>query len=160
MADVEIDPFGEHESRPDEPTGENIPLTPVGGSTWEPEHERETSFGGTSQRTRLVKDYVKGLYKKLAENLSQTPEAIHFDYFDFRGGELYYRGKNEPLTTEKKLKSVGMIADILGKNRLHNLGFDIPKGKLKVRQAVMLNRVKEELPSTSDITKADDIELQ
>ena len=53
-----------------------------------------------------------------------------------------------------------MIADILGKNRLCNLGFDIPKGKLTVRQAVMLNRVKEELPSMSDITKADDIELQ
>ena len=39
MADVDIDPFGEHdrtESRTDE-TGENIPLTPVGGSTWEPD---------------------------------------------------------------------------------------------------------------------------
>ena len=42
MADLDIDPFGEQESRPDEPTGENIPLplvTPVGGSTWEPERE-------------------------------------------------------------------------------------------------------------------------
>ena len=48
----------------------------------------------------------------------------------------------------------------MGKNRLRNLGFDIPKGKLTARQAVMMNRVKEELPSTSDITKADDIELQ
>ena len=26
MADVEIDPFGEHESRAEEPTDENIPL--------------------------------------------------------------------------------------------------------------------------------------
>ena len=50
--------------------------------------------------------------------------------------------------------------DILGKNRLRNLGIDIPKGKLTGRQAVMMNRVKEELPSTSDITKVDDIELQ
>ena len=32
--------------------------------------------------------------------------------------------------TEGKLKLVGMIADILGKNRLRNLGFDIPRGKL------------------------------
>ena len=33
MADVDIDPFGEHESRPDDntETGENIPFTPVGG---------------------------------------------------------------------------------------------------------------------------------
>ena len=26
MADVDIDPFGEHESRPEEPTNEHIPL--------------------------------------------------------------------------------------------------------------------------------------
>ena len=44
MADVDIDPFGEHESRTEEPAGENIPLTPVeGGSTWEPDCEQETS---------------------------------------------------------------------------------------------------------------------
>ena len=54
MADVDIDHFGEHESRTEEPTGENILLTPVeGGSTWEPDREQETSFGGESQRTRL-----------------------------------------------------------------------------------------------------------
>ena len=29
MADIDIDGSGEHESRPDEPMGENIPLTPV-----------------------------------------------------------------------------------------------------------------------------------
>ena len=41
MADVDIDPFGDHDktdSHPDE--GENIPLTPGGemggGSSWEP----------------------------------------------------------------------------------------------------------------------------
>ena len=43
MADVDIDPFGEHESRPEEPTDEQIPLdsvTPVGErSTWEPTRE-------------------------------------------------------------------------------------------------------------------------
>ena len=53
-----------------------------------------------------------------------------------------------------------MIADILGKNRLCNLGFDIPRGKVTARQAVMLNKAAEELPSESDITGADDIELQ
>ena len=37
MADIDIDPFGGHESRTEEPTDENISLTPVGeGSTWEP----------------------------------------------------------------------------------------------------------------------------
>ena len=53
-----------------------------------------------------------------------------------------------------------MIADILGKNRLCRLGFNIPVGKLMARQAVMLNKAAEELPSESDITKVDDIELQ
>ena len=69
MADVDIDPFEEHESRPEEPTDEHIPLDPVTpvGSTWELEHEQETSFGRQSQRTKLMKDYVKDLYKKLSE---------------------------------------------------------------------------------------------
>ena len=57
MANVDIDPFEEH-GRTEEPTDENIPLTPVGprgaplsgggGSTWEPTHEQEMSFGGES----------------------------------------------------------------------------------------------------------------
>ena len=47
MADIDIYPFGptgrghdRAKSRPDKPTGESIPLpsvTPVEGSTWEPE---------------------------------------------------------------------------------------------------------------------------
>ena len=39
MADIDIDPFGECESRPEEPTDEHIPLdlvTPGGESTWDP----------------------------------------------------------------------------------------------------------------------------
>ena len=60
MADVDIDPFGEHnrtEWRTDEPMDEHIPLIPEegGGSTWEPgqshgsaKHEQEMSFGGES----------------------------------------------------------------------------------------------------------------
>ena len=108
-----------------------------------------------------MKDYVKDLYKKLSENIGETPEEFHFNYFKLEDRELYYRGRNKPLTYgEGKLKSVGEITDILGKNRLRNLGFDIPKGKLTAWQAVMMKKVKEELPSTSDITKADDIELK
>ena len=76
------------------------------------------------------------------------------------GRELYYRGKRKPLTTKGVLKLVGMLADILGKGGLRNLGFDIPRGKVTARQAVMLNKAAEELLSESDITGADDIELQ
>ena len=137
MADIDIDLFGEHnrtESRTDE-TGENIPIplvTPVGlggaplsggGSTWEP--EQEMSFGGECQRTSLMKVYVKDLYKKLSEKIGEIPEPFHYDSFKLEGGELYYIGNRKPLMTEGKLKLVGMLVDILGKNRLHRLGFNL-----------------------------------
>ena len=32
MADININPFGEHESRPEEPTDEHIPLDPHSGA--------------------------------------------------------------------------------------------------------------------------------
>ena len=43
MADVDTDPFGEHELRPEEPTdtGENISLSPVGA-----EHPASGGIGG------------------------------------------------------------------------------------------------------------------
>ena len=164
MADVDIDPFGEHESRPEEPTDEHIPLNPVTpgrSSTLEPDQgEQETSFGGESQRTKLMKDYVRDLYKKLSENIGETPEQFHYDYFKLENRELYYRGKRKPLTTKGVLKSVGMLADILGKGGLCNLGFDIPSWKVTAWQPVMLNKAAEQLPSESDITGVGDIELQ
>ena len=76
-----------------------------------------------------MKDYVRDLYKKISENISETPEEFHYDYFKLENGELYYRGKRKPLTTKGVLKSVGIFADILGKGGLCNLGFDIPRGK-------------------------------
>ena len=88
-----------------------MPLGP-----WELEHEWETSFGGReSQRIKLMKDYVKDLYKKISENIDEAPELFHYNYFKLEGGELYYIGNRKPLMTERKLKSVGMLADILGK---------------------------------------------
>ena len=170
MADIDLDSFGgaEQGRKHDRPE-ENIPPVILGERrvpTWEPEREQGTSFGGPvgallhggeSQRTKLMKDYIKDLYRKLSENIDETPEPFHYDYFKLKGGELYYIDNRRPLTTEEKLKSVGMIADILGKNRLRRLGFNIPVGKITAREAVMLNKVKKELPSESDITKADDI---
>ena len=160
MADVDIDPFGEH-GRTEEPMGKDIslPLVIQRSTSLGTTREQETSFRGESQRTKLTKDYVKDLYKKLSENIGETPEALHFDYFKLEDGELYYRGRSKPLTYEGgKLKSFKEIKKILGKNRLHNLGFF--EDKVTAEQAVMLNRVEEEIPSVSDIAKADDIELQ
>ena len=107
-----------------------------------------------------MKDYIKDLYKKLSENISETPEQFHYDYIKLEDGELYYIDNRKPLTTEGKLKLVGTIADILGKSRLHRLGFNIPVGKITARQAVMLKKAAEELPSEPDIIEVDDIELQ
>ena len=107
-----------------------------------------------------MKDYVKDLYKKLSENIGETSGPFHYDYFKLEGGELYYIDNRKPLMTEGKLKPVGMLADTLGKNRLRKLGFNIYVGKVTARQAVMLNKAAEELPSASDVTKADDTELQ
>ena len=127
-----------------QPTDEHIPLDPVTpgrSSTWEADRgEQETSFGGESQRTKLMKDYVKDLYKKISEKIGETQEEFHYDYFKLENGELYYRGKRKPLTTKGVLKSVGMLADILGKGGLHNLGFDIPRGKVTARQSVILKK--------------------
>ena len=88
MADIDIDPFGEHESRPEEPNDENIPLTPVGGPTWEPTlklGEQETSFGGReSQRNRVLKNRVEGLYGILSQKWARTSEVFHYDLFEIR----------------------------------------------------------------------------
>ena len=107
-----------------------------------------------------MKDYVKDLYKKLSENIGETPEPFHYDYFKLEGGKLYYIGNRKPLMTEGKLRPVEMLADMLGENRLRRLGFNIPVWKVTARQAVMLNKAAEELPSASDVTKADDTEFQ
>ena len=80
-----------------------------------------------------MKDYVKDLYKKLSENIDETPELFHYDYFKLEGGELYYIGNRKPLTIEGKLKLVGILMDILGKNRLRRLCFNIPVSKLTAR---------------------------
>ena len=100
-----------------------------------------------------MKDYVRDLYKKISENVSETPELFHYDYFKLEGGKLYYIGSRKLLMTKGVLKPVGMLADMLGKNRLRRLGFNISVGRITARQAVMLNKAEEELPSESDITR-------
>ena len=58
------------------------------------------------------------------------------------------------------LKPYKSLIRILGKNRIYNLGFDVSQWPLSRKQAVALNKAQEELPSASDVDKADDIELQ
>ena len=81
MADVDIDPFGEHESRTEEPPDEHIPLTLVtpGRSTWEQEREQETSFGSPevllSRGEILHKEYlVEEVYELIGNKTHQRLE--------------------------------------------------------------------------------------
>ena len=56
-------------------------------------------------------------------------------------------------------KGVGVLADRLGKEGLRDLGFDVPVGRITARQFMASYRAGSQLPSTSDKTRADDIEL-
>ena len=130
MADVNIDPFGEHESKPEEPTDEHILLDPVtpGGSTWEPTCEQETSFGGTSV---LHKEYLVGEIYKLIGNKTHQRLEPNLSLFKLgEDGRLYYKGK--PLMNRSgELKTIGVIADTLGIRRLREMGYNITKTNLK-----------------------------
>ena len=167
MADVDVNPFGDHDktdSHSDD-TGENIPLPPVNpgeGGTWEPEREQGTSFGGRKTQERRVTDsYFNSLYKELSLHYSQTLVATHYDNFRREGKQLYFKDRDEPLTNEDgKLKTFGKLKSISSKNRLHDLGFDVPSSKSTPQQSVILYKAEEEMPSTSDVEKANDIELQ
>ena len=103
---------------PEEPADEHIPLdlvTPGRSSTWEPDRgEQETSLGGESQRTKLMKDYVRDYYKRLSENIGETLELFHYDYFKLEGGELYYIGSRKPLTTEGMQKISWNVGRYIG----------------------------------------------
>ena len=194
MADVDINPFGDHESRTEEPTGEDIPLDQLGGMnvvTHAQVHvasgEQETSFDWISdERARLEaefkkdkvdaasldwlndarakleaefkKDRVEGLYEILSKHFPKNQNAIYYDDFYVKDWELYYDGKDEPLTIKGHLRLIGTLKRVLGKNRIYNLGFDISKW-LTPKQAAALNKAKEEMLSKSDVTKAGDIEL-
>ena len=127
--------------------------------------EQETSFGGLSgARARLnagfVEDKVNRLYEILSEHFTKSQEVIYYDDFESIRGELYFKGRDKPLMRKGSLKLYKSLIRILGKNRIYSLGFNVSGWPLYRKQAVALNTAQEELPSASDITKVDDIELQ
>ena len=94
------------------------------------------------------------LGNQLSKQYSQTSDVIHYDNFKCKGKRLYYKGRDEPLTKEDgKLKAIGKLISIPGKNRHIDLGFDVPKG-LTPQQSVILNEAEEKLPSAPDVDKA------
>ena len=76
-----------------------------------------------------------------------------------KDGRLYYKGK--PLMNRNgELKTTGIIADTLGIRGLREMGYKIAKTNLKPRFVLDLLEKQAELPSSSEIAKADDIELE
>ena len=108
-----------------------------------------------------MESFVKSLYKRLCGSNDESLGTTNFHNFDLRNGQLYYKDNVNPLTTKKwMLRGVGVLADRLGKEGLRDLDFDVPVGCITARQFMASYRAWSQLPSTSDITRADDIELQ
>ena len=119
MADIDIDPFGEHKSRTEEPTDENIPLDPVapvggGVQTWEPTLEQETSFGGRSHTSILHKEYLAGkIYELIGNKVHQGLEPNLNLFVLGEDGRLYYKEK-PPMNRNGERNMIGVIVDTLG----------------------------------------------
>ena len=97
MAEVDIDAIGEHQSRTEEPTHVDIPLTLVtpGRSTWKPEHEHERSFGSPevplSRGEILHKEYLVGeIYELIGNKMHQRLEPNSRLFKIDKDGRLYY----------------------------------------------------------------------
>ena len=59
-----------------------------------------------------------------------------------------------------ELKTIGVIADMLGIRGLREMSYNITKTNLKPEFVLDLLEKQAELPSSSEIAKADDIELE
>ena len=166
MADIDIEPFGEHD-RTEEPTGENIPLTPIEGGSFvtraqvhSASSEQETSFRGEIHGSILHKEYLVGeIYELIGSKTHQRLEPNLSLFKLDKNGRLYYKGK--PLMNRNgELKTIGVIEDTLGIGGLQEMGYDIVKTNLKPWHVLDLLEKRDELPSSSEIGKADEIELE
>ena len=140
----------------------NIPLDLVtpGRSTWEPECEQETSFGGRSHTSILHKEYlVEKIYELIGNKMHQRLEPNLSLFILGKDVRLYYEGK--PIMNRNgELKTIGIIADTLGIGRLREMGYRITKTNLKPRFVLDLTEKQAELPSSSEIAGRDEIELE
>ena len=88
------------------------------------------------------------------------PDDFHFDKFELRDDQLYYKKNDGKALTTKKgnLRTVKELVKILGIKELCNLGYNVPE-RQSALDFIKMKRTKEKLPSVSDITKVDDIVL-
>ena len=169
--DIDVDPFDER-GKTDEATGgeeETIPLIPRGTQIDpygnESGGEQETSYIKKSQAQTLKEGKVISLYNIIIEKIGKRPDALHFDFFDLRRNTLYYidvNGEEKLLTRMGNLKTFAGIKREIGPTGIRRIGFYDYKEekKLSSKKSERLRKTERELPSTSDITKADEIELK
>ena len=55
----------------------------------------------------MLKNRVEGLYKKLSQKWARTLGVFHYDLFELKDGQLYFRDKSKPLTTKEIKKILG-----------------------------------------------------
>ena len=119
--------------------------------------EQETSFGGGSV---LHKEYLVGeIYELIGNKMHQRVEP-NLSLFELgKDGRLYYKGKCL-MNRNGVLETIGVIADTLGIKGLRVMGYNITKTNLKPRFVLDLLEKQAELPSLSEIAKADEIGLE
>ena len=125
-------------------------------------HKQETSFGSPeiplSRGEILHKEYLVGeIYELIGNKTHQRLEPNLRLFETDKNGILYCRGK--PLMNRNgELKTIGVIADTLGFRGLQEMGYNIAKTNLKPRFVLDLLEKQAELPSSSEIAKADEME--
>ena len=89
--------------------------------------------------------------------LKSFPDDFHFDKFELKDDQLYYKENNgKPLMTKKgNLRKVKELVKILGIKGVCDLGYNVPEHQSAL-DFIKMKRAKEKLSSASDITKADD----
>ena len=108
-----------------------------------------------STRSTRVLVVASGYYEQMHQKLEPNLRLFEID----KDGRLYYRGK--PLMNRNgELKTIGVIADTLGIRGLREMDYNITKTNLKPRFVLDLLEKQAKLPSSSEIAKADTIELE
>ena len=122
--------------------------------------EQETSLGGEIHGSVLHQEYLVGeIYELIGNKMHQRLEPNLSLFKLGEDGRLYY--KRKPLMNRNgELKMVGVIADTLGIRGLQEMGYNVIITNLKPRFVLDFLEKQAELPSTSEIAKADTIELE
>ena len=128
------------------------------------EREQETSFGSPevplSRGEILHKEYLVGeIYELIGNKMNQRLEP-NLRLFELdKDGRLYNKGK--PLMNRNgELKTIGVIADTLGSRGLREMGYNTTKTNLKPLFVLDFLEKQAELPFSSEIANADEIELE